>query len=456
MLAGVNADMNAAFGGDLNPAQETPQGQLAVSWAAAVGDKNALFLAMANGVDPAFAEGRMQDAIGRIYFIDRLPALPTAVVATCSGLSGTVIPAGSLALASDGNLYASTTIATIPVGGTVDVSFACTVTGPVPCPATSLATIYRAVPGWDSVSNAADGVPGRYVENRTDFEARRVASVAGNSVNALVSIRGAVLDVANVLDAYVIDNSTASPVVKGGVTIPAYGTYVAAVGGVPQDVATAIWSKKPPGGPYYTGAGSSAYTVLDTSPGYAVPYPSYTVNYTIPTSLAIVFAVSITSSTSVPADAATQIQNAIISAFAGGDGGPRARIGSIVYATRFIGAVAALGPWAANLIALNIGSINTTSAVVTGSIAAAVLTVTGVTSGTLAVGQTIKGTGIAAGTRITALGTGTGGTGTYTVGIPQTVSSTTVTAIVPTLDTTTAQINQFPTVNAADIVVTLV
>jgi hypothetical protein len=74
--------------------------------------------------------------------------------------------------------------------------------------------------------------------------------------------------------------------------------------------------------------------------------------------------------------------------------------------------------------------------VVTGAIAGTVLTVSAVTSGTLAVGQSISGTGITAGTTITALGTGTGGAGTYTVSISQTASSTTVTASGGTLTVT--------------------
>ena len=72
---------------------------------------------------------------------------------------------------------------------------------------------------------------------------------------------------------------------------------------------------------------------------------------------------------------------------------------------------------------------NPMSAVVTGSITATTLTVSAVTSGTLYVGQTISGTGVTAGTTITALVSGTGGTGTYTVSASQTVSSTTITAI---------------------------
>ena len=68
-------------------------------------------------------------------------------------------------------------------------------------------------------------------------------------------------------------------------------------------------------------------------------------------------------------------------------------------------------------------------AVVTGAIAASVLTVTAVTSGTVRVGQILSGSGIAAGTYISSLGTGTGGTGTYNVLGDTTATSTTVTAV---------------------------
>lgn len=68
------------------------------------------------------------------------------------------------------------------------------------------------------------------------------------------------------------------------------------------------------------------------------------------------------------------------------------------------------------------------AAVVTGSISGTTLTVTAVSSGVLSVGQTISGSGITAGTKISALGTGIGGVGTYTVDTSQTVASTTITA----------------------------
>jgi hypothetical protein len=60
----------------------------------------------------------------------------------------------------------------------------------------------------------------------------------------------------------------------------------------------------------------------------------------------------------------------------------------------------------------------------TGSISATTLTVSAVASGTLQVGSEIYGSSVVAGTYITALGTGTGTTGTYTVSSSQTRSGT--------------------------------
>jgi len=72
---------------------------------------------------------------------------------------------------------------------------------------------------------------------------------------------------------------------------------------------------------------------------------------------------------------------------------------------------------------------SSSGAIVTGAISGTTLTVSAVSSGTLYVGQTIQGTGVAANTMITALGTGTGGTGTYTVSTSQTVASETLYAL---------------------------
>lgn len=452
ILAGVWADFQAAFGGGLNEDLATPQGQLATSLTAMLGRANDLYLFYTNQVDPAFAQGRMQDAIGRIYFLTRQPSEPTVVDCVCTGAVGTIIPAGTLAIAVDGNTYSAAETATIPATGSVTITFVCTVTGPVVCGVGSLNRIYQAIPGWDTINNPSAGILGRDVESRVEFEARRAASVAVNAVGSLPAVVGAVLNVPGVLDAYVTENVTGAPLTVGGVSLAAHSLYVAAVGGTDAAVARAIWTKKSPGCGYN---GNTTVTITDDGNNYSLPYPSYNVVFQRPAALPIQFAVQIASAPGVPSDAATQIQNAIIAAFAGTDGGQRASIGSTLFASRYYAAVAALGPWA-RVVSILVGSANTASASFTASIAGAVLTVSAVASGTLAVGQTITGAGVLPGTRVASLGTGSGGTGTYNLTTTQTLASRAMKSNVPTLNDFTLRIDQAPTISAADIVVTLV
>ena len=79
-----------------------------------------------------------------------------------------------------------------------------------------------------------------------------------------------------------------------------------------------------------------------------------------------------------------------------------------------------------------IGPGGQVGAVFTGSISGTTLTVTAITSGAIALGQTLSGTGITSGTKILAFQSGAGGNineaGTYTLNISQTVASTTINA----------------------------
>ena len=79
-----------------------------------------------------------------------------------------------------------------------------------------------------------------------------------------------------------------------------------------------------------------------------------------------------------------------------------------------------------------IGPGGQVGAVFTGSISGTTLTVTAITSGAIALGQTLTGTGITDGTKILAFQTGAGGNineaGTYTLNISQSVASTTINA----------------------------
>ena len=342
VLAGVQADMNAAFGGGLNPGLETPQGQLASSEAAIIGDKNNQVALIVNQIDPQYADGRFQDAIGRIYYLTRKPATSTSVIATLGGLPGTVIPAGTLAQDTNGYTYASTGAATIGAGSVVDQEFQNIETGALPCAAGTLIKVYQAVAGWDTITNAADGTIGHVVENRTDFELRRKNSVALNAHGSPAAIYAEVFAVNDVLDVYVIDNPTNATVNVGSTAYPVlpHSVYVAAVGGVDADIADAIWRKKDLGCDMN---GNTSVTLTDTS-GYSYPQPQYVVKFERPPSLAIKFAVQIVNDPLLPLNISDLVKAAIIARFNGTDGTTRERIGALILASRYYGAVASVAP----------------------------------------------------------------------------------------------------------------
>jgi uncharacterized phage protein gp47/JayE len=421
ILAGVQTDINVAFGGTLNPSLETPQGQIASTQTEIIADKNAQIAYLAQQTDPDFATGRFQDALGKFYFMTRRPAVATTTLVACLGAQGTVITVGATCIDSLGNKYICTQAGTIPVGGTITLPFACTVIGPIPLSNNDL-TIYQTINGWNSVTNNTV-VVGVNVESRAEFEYRRKNSVAANAQGSLASILGAVYGVPNIQDVYVIDNvldvasgavvtasitgttlnvtAVASGTVAvgqmltgagispgvyiaallsgtggtgtytinrtqtvgsetincaiGGYPLAPHSTYVGTYGGAAQDIAEAIFTKKSPGSNYN---GNTSVTVTDNGGGlYSPPYPSYTVKFNTVTATAVKIAITLINNAQVPTDATTRIKDAVLTAFAGLDGGTRARIGSTIYQSRYYAGIFALGSWVQpTLIQVGIGT----------------------------------------------------------------------------------------------------
>lgn len=333
VLNGRLADFAGALGGAMSTSLTSPQGQLAMSDAAIITDKNDQMLAIVNQINPDFASGRFQDGIGQIYFLDRIGATGTLVTATCSGLVNTTIPAGSTARDKKGYIYVSLADAVIPASGSVDIIFQNTTTGPVPCAAGDLDTIFKAVSGWTGITNAAAGVPGNDEETRADFEYRRKQSVAKNARNTLDAIRAAVLDVKGVVDAWVTCNNSSEPTAVGASNYTLLGNsiYVGVYGGAAADIAEAIWRKAPPAIPLN---GEESFTITDKE-NYSAPYPEYIINWVNATPVPVSVRVSLQSSEYLPSDIKTLVQNAVINAFNGSDGGSRARMASILSAGRF-------------------------------------------------------------------------------------------------------------------------
>jgi uncharacterized phage protein gp47/JayE len=357
ILAGVQADYNEAFGGNLNPGLETPQGQLASSTAAIVADANASFAEFVNQVNPDTADGAMQDAIARIYFLDRSPGAPTAVQCLCTGNVGVTIPVGAEAQDTSGNRYVCEQAGVIPASGNITLPFANVVDGPIPCPADTLTIIYRAIPGWDTINNPLPGVLGRLVETRAEFEFRRENSVAANGHGSKESIYGAVFEVDDVLDVFVTENVTDAVLNYGATNYPLapHSVYVGVVGGASQAIGEAIYTKKDLG---CNMNGNTTVQVADES--YSFPQPLYDITFNRPTALPILFEVQLTDSSSLPNNIDELVKAAIIAAFNGTvDAVPRPRIGGLIVASKFVIPISAIGP-EVSILSLLIGTVTPT------------------------------------------------------------------------------------------------
>lgn len=469
VLAGRAADFTAAYGTALNTAPTTPQGQVITSDTAIIGDANAQIAYVANQVNPNIAEGAFQDAIGAIYFLERIAARGSVKSVTVIGAVSVPIPAGALIQDPSGYLWANTGLITISSTGQAIGTFQCQTTGPIAWPGNTPCTIFTQVNGWDQcVSNSAAAL-GNNVESRAAFENRRRQSVAINSHGTPQAILGNVLEVANVLSAYVIDNPSNGTITVGSTaySVVAHSVLVSAYGGLAASLASAIWNAKDGGCAYN---GNTSATVYDTS--YPVgSQPAYTITWLIPTPTPVYFAVTLQNNSSLPANIKALVQAAVLATFNGTDAAESvpAGIALTISGSRYSTQINTISA------AVNIESIEvalqtavTSESVGTGNASTVTFTHTAahlsVVPGTVtitagAVIATDNGSGSLTGTGITA-GTINYGTGaisiTYTTAPANTLAITMAYSYAnPTSGIVTMGVDQMPTLVGNSVVVTL-
>lgn len=348
VLSGRLTDIINALPGGASESLTSPQGQIAITDTAIIAQVYSDLARIVNQVNPDFAQGRFQDGIGRIYFIDRIAATRTTVTAQITGAYGTVLPAGTKAVDVKNRTYSLVNSVTIPASGRIDAVFACDTTGAITCGAGELNRIYTAVSGWDSVNNQYAGVLGAPVESRVSFEARRRESVARNSRNQDGSTRAALLEVSGVTDAYVWSNRKGESVVVDGVTIAPHSLYVSVYGGEDKDIAEALFNTCNPG---CNMNGEKEFTVYDET--YDKPQPQYVMQWHQAVPAKVYFKVEIDKPLNPPSDITEQVKRVITTVFSGQYPNiSKARIGGDVTAGRYYAPVIGIQPDSVSILSL--------------------------------------------------------------------------------------------------------
>lgn len=292
-----------ALGTNLNTDVSTAAGQLIANDTTMVTTAQQECVAIANESNPYYATGQALDIAAAFWGYYRKQGVPTTVVATLTGSSGTSIPAGSIV--SDGtHQYVLLGATSIPSTGTVSAEFQCQTPGPIECPAGTLTTIVTTISGWDSVTNPTDGIVGYNTENDNMFRDRITANFLNKRARAIL---GAIIDnVAAINDVVSVvggENPTNATAIVNGIEMPPHSIYLTVLGGNDAEIAQVIAQQKTMG----------AETVGNTQVAYTDPRINYQYTYKIfrPTIVPIYVQVQYTPNAYTPANADTQIMGLI-------------------------------------------------------------------------------------------------------------------------------------------------
>ena len=312
----------------LNLDSASPMGQVVDLLVAEIEAKNAEIAYLANMLNMSSARGIWLDALGSLYFIERKMSEPTVVTCVCTGVSGTVIPFGSLVEDSNGNKLRLLDTAGLKIGanGKAVGQFSTVDHGAIVINANSVTKIVTVVSGWDTVDNESAGVTGRDRETDAEYLARIKISLSTNAQGTVQALRAAILAIDGVIACTVLENTTNGAQTKYGVSVGGHSVGVCVYGGDGSEIAEAIYKKKD------AGCGTSGTdTVTYTDPLYI----GETYSYKIFRATAERVYLKITSYQTISSEQQATIRKALVADFNGDGANQRATMASTLYASRF-------------------------------------------------------------------------------------------------------------------------
>lgn len=267
------AALQAIYGDDINVSQNSPDGQLINIFAQAVIDNLELLIDVYNGFSVEAAYGVILDQRVALNGLSRIPGTytitPVSITVdralTLTGLDALDSdPNASVFTVADdaGNQFYLEETQAIAVAGTASYDFRAVEIGQVETSPNTITNQITTVLGVTAVNNpAVASTTGINEETDAQLKIRHAAMFKLASTGPADAVRAAILEVENVVDAFVVENETGATIADGPENIPAHTIWAIANGGTDADVAEAIYNKKAPGCGMY-----GATTVVVTRP----------------------------------------------------------------------------------------------------------------------------------------------------------------------------------------------
>lgn len=313
-LTRVRENWSAVFGEDLNFNPDTPQAELTAADAVLLVQLDEVLADLAASLDISQATGQQLDNLCSILSILRKGAIKSNVNADLTGSPLAVIPAGSKAKLTTGEIFVLDSSVQLDGSGEGAGFFQAEDSGPINVPVASLTQIVTPVAGWETVSNAAQGATGEDQETDFDYRRRYFLQLAVNAVTPIDSIVAGVFALDGVTDVAGFENDTSAPVTIEGISVSANSVAIAVLGGSDSEVAAEIRRRKTLG----TGTvGDTTVSVPVTLPDSQIIIQNLDINFYRVEEVATLISIDITTGAKFPSNGEQLIKNALLEYFAG-------------------------------------------------------------------------------------------------------------------------------------------
>lgn len=289
--AEVEEEQREIFGEDVDLSDESPNGVLVNAETIARNGVAINNANLANQINPNIAGGIFLDAIwaltrgltgGRKEATRSTFSTPPDL----TGVPGTFIPAGSIALVGE-DQFESISDITLDGSGNGSVNFQAVETGPIAAGIGDLNSIAPGSPlGWETINNTVAATLGRSEEPDEVSRQRRIDTLALQGISIPEALISAINNLDGVKSLSYRENYTKSDATIDGVFLLANSIYTCVDGGTDEDIAFALLENKTAGANWN---GSVTVNVTDSTSGQ-----SYPVKFSRPDEIQIWIIVTIT------------------------------------------------------------------------------------------------------------------------------------------------------------------
>lgn len=249
IVDGIVTDLQSIYGSDINVDSNSPDGQLINIFAQACEDILEVLMDTYNSFSPDSAYGQVLDQRVAINGIARRQGTYTTTPVTITvnqaitlpGLDQTTVTPYTIA-DNAGNQFQLVTSHVFSVSGSASLTFKAVAIGPTEVTANTITNAVTTVLGVTVINNPSTTGTNVGIAEETDAQlrVRRIQSFALAATGPADAVSAALLAIADVTDAFVVENATSSEV-SG---TPANSIWCIVTGGTAAEIAQAIYAKK--------------------------------------------------------------------------------------------------------------------------------------------------------------------------------------------------------------------